>query len=68
MNEVLRNQNKMYVLFEDHGNYVLSAMSGGVGMYEMRVRLNSEEVARYRDEGEKFIESLAYEIGREPTR
>jgi hypothetical protein len=58
----------MYILFEDDGSYVLSATSGGVGMYEVKVRLDCEEVARYRDEGEEFIEALAYDIGRRPGK
>jgi hypothetical protein len=58
----------MYILFEDDGDYMLSAMSGGIGMYEVKVRLDSGEIARYSNEGEEFIEALAYDIGREPSK
>ncbi|MBL4866789.1 MAG: hypothetical protein JKY67_10500 [Pseudomonadales bacterium] len=32
-----------YVLYEDGGDYILSVMSGGVGLYEIKVYLSSEE-------------------------
>ncbi len=68
MREVLRNQDKMFILLEDDGNYVLSTMTGGLGMYEVKVQLTSEEIERYHDEGEEYIALLAYEIGREPGK
>jgi hypothetical protein len=68
MKEIIRSQDKMYILFEDDAGYILSAMCGGIGMYEVKVRLNSDEAASYRTEGEGYVEALAYDLGREPNK
>jgi hypothetical protein len=63
MKEILRNQDKMYALLEDDvGCLVLSAMCGGVGMYEVKVQLTSDEIERYNDGGENYIAELAHAI------
>lgn len=68
MREVFRNQAKMFTLYDDNGHYVLSVVCGGVGMYDVNVPLDSEECASYREEGEAFLETLAYKIARDPNR
>jgi hypothetical protein len=69
MKEVLKNTDKMFSLeLDDVGRYVLHTMSGGVGMFEVSLILDSEEVQRFEVEGSSFIEDLAYEVGRNMSK
>ncbi len=69
MKEVLRNDNKMYILFEDSdGSHVLSVMCGGIGMYEVKIRLEEADALRYTNEGEAYIEELAYDVARNSSK
>jgi hypothetical protein len=53
---LVSNKPEMYQLVEhDDGSVVLDIMVGEVGWYVMHVPLTSEELARYRDEGEMFL-------------
>jgi hypothetical protein len=57
-----------YDLFEEpNGSLVLSVLCGTVGLYEARVRLNEEEMSRYRAEGVAFLDDLASRIRKEES-
>ena len=69
MKEVLKNKDKMFSLeLDDFGRYILHTMSGGIGMFEVRMHWDSEEVQRFEAEGSLFIEDLAYEVGRNTSK
>ena len=69
MKEVLKNTEKMFSLdLDDQDRYILSTMCGGVGMYEVCIVLDSNEVERFHTDGSAFIEELAYEIGRNTSK
>jgi hypothetical protein len=67
--EIIKNVEKMFSLdCDDLGHYILSAMCGGVGMYEVSILLDAEEVERFRIEGNAFIEELAYDVVRNTSK
>ncbi|MCK6520342.1 hypothetical protein L6R49_02770 [Myxococcota bacterium] len=56
----------VYTLFEDGDRLILSAMVGGVGLYELPVVMNEAEVAAYRAEGAPALVALARTIRDDP--
>jgi len=69
MNErdIIVDHKKMYRLFEtDHAQLVIGAMSGGIGMYEVKVQLTDEDKHAYAQEGRSYLERLALKIQRDP--
>ena len=48
--------------------YFLEVLCGGIGMYEVIIELDTEEIDRLKDEGERFIEDLAYKIGKNNSK
>ena len=65
MKEVLKKR-WSYVLYESGQNYILSVLCGTVGLYELRIQLNEEEVAMYKADGVGYIENLVKTIQAEP--
>jgi hypothetical protein len=56
----------VYTLFEDGDRLILSAMAGGVGLYEISVVMSAAEVAAYQAEGAPALVSLARAIRDNP--
>ena len=56
----------VYTLFEDGDRLILSAMAGGVGLYELPVVMNEAEIAAYRAEGAPALKALARRIRDNP--
>jgi len=57
-NEVLAEQAWNFIVFEHDDDWVLNYAAGGVGLYEVSIRLNDDEVARIRATPE-YAKSLA---------
>jgi hypothetical protein len=64
---LLKNAERMFELVkEDDGILSLIVVCGGIGLFEMKVPLRDHEVKRYEEEGEPYIEDLAYRITKSP--
>lgn len=61
MNIVLKKRME-YILYEDKGKYLLSVVCGTVGMFEINIYLNQEEMKQFEKNGEVFIKILAERI------
>ncbi|SDD49379.1 hypothetical protein SAMN04487996_101156 [Dyadobacter soli] len=50
--------------FSEHrpGDYVLSVVCGGVGVYEFEIRLTAAQIAAYEREGIPYISRLAEQV------
>lgn len=59
------DREEMYRLFQDEGGLGLGVLSGGIGMYEIKIRLNEEERRAYEEQGRGFLEELSKEVRRE---
>jgi hypothetical protein len=57
-NEVLAEQAWNFIVFKHGDDWVLNYVAGGVGLYEVSIRLNEEEVTRIRATPE-YAKSLA---------
>jgi hypothetical protein len=65
MKELLANEKYMYILEEDDcGALLLTVTCGGVGMYDIKIQLNSEERENYLSQGEVYLNNLACQIGK----
>ena len=51
-----------YKFFELEQKFYLSVICGGVGMYEINLLLNKEEIQKYEKEGITYIDKLAREV------
>lgn len=68
MKEVLR-QHWNYVLYEtDDKKYLLSVVCGTHGLYDVNVKLTSEQSSEYSKRGKEFIQELAAEIRWSPSK
>ncbi|GMQ63819.1 hypothetical protein [Vallitalea maricola] len=65
MNIVLKKRME-YILYEDKGRYLLSVICGTVGMFEINIYLNQEELEQLKKDGEPFIKALAERIRYSP--
>lgn len=45
-----------YTLYKKQSKYILSVLCGGVGMYEIEIELNKEEVDAFKENGESYID------------
>lgn len=69
MKQLEINDAHMYRLEEDSGGSLyLSVVCGGIGMYEVRLKLNDAEVARYKEGGSDYLRNLAYDVGKDVRR
>jgi len=61
----LLNQSRMYeLLCSPDGTRYLDVVCGGVGMVTRRIKLTQKQVNQYRDEGESYLDDIAYKIGK----
>lgn len=56
-----------YSLFENNGKYLLDVLCGGVGMYQLKIWLNTSEKESYLKEGDSYIDRLSKSIQRNPN-
>ena len=61
MNIILRKPWE-FTLKSDGVRYVLEVVCGTVGVYIVEYELTKSEIASYKKEGEKYIESLVIEV------
>jgi hypothetical protein len=52
----------------DAGELYLTVLCGSVGLFELCLRLDEDEISRYREIGDGFIRKLATEIVGDPGR
>jgi hypothetical protein len=63
MRELRKNQKLLYLLHEsEDGDLFFTVTCGGVGMYNVKIKLTVEELDSFQDEGDQFLDSLAREI------
>lgn len=68
MTVVEHNQDEMYELLKDEkGQFFLSILCGGVGVYEVYIRLTPEDVSDYLRNGTDSITQLSNRIRQNPT-
>ena len=58
----------MYELIQDNDAYMLNVVCGGVGLYEVSVRLHDEELERFKEGGVDYLEGLVREVTNDPLR
>ena len=57
-----------YTFSEQHpGDYILSVVCGGAGLYDFVIRLTSAQIAAYEREGIPYISRLAEEVRYDQT-
>jgi hypothetical protein len=56
-----------YRFFENNEKYYLLVMFGGVGVFEINIELNDNEIALYKKMGDKFIDELVKKIQFSPS-
>jgi hypothetical protein len=61
MKEILKT-NWNYTLLEDNERYLLKVLCGSIGIFEVDLQLNNEQIQKYKMEGEKYISQLANEV------
>jgi hypothetical protein len=68
MIEVLRKQ-WTYILYRAESNkYILSVVCGTVGLFDVDVELSADQVRKFENQGEPFIDELAAKIRYSPTK
>lgn len=52
-----------YTFSEQHpGDYLLSVVCGGIGLYDFVIRLNASQISAYEREGIPYISRLAEQV------
>lgn len=46
----------------ESGDMIFSVVSGSVGMYEINIRLTTDEISRYKKQGNLYLKTLADEM------
>jgi hypothetical protein len=60
---ILQDAERMYSLSQtESGNYVLAVVCGGVGMYEVRLGLTTEEAQSFERAGRSYLDELALRV------
>lgn len=68
MREILRKQ-WTYILYKTESNkYILSVVCGTVGLFDIDVELSSDQVQKFENQGESFIDEVAAEIRYNPSK
>lgn len=63
MRELVNNHERMFILEEDtRGALYFRVLCGGIGMYEVCIKLSDDECDGYANGGEEFLCELASEI------
>jgi len=58
-----------YTLEKDQEeNYFLSVVAGGVAVFEINIKLSSEEISQFETHGEFFINNLVKDIQESPSK
>jgi hypothetical protein len=58
-----------YTLYKDHhGEWIIEMLCGGIGMYVRRLKLNSEEIGMIEEWGDYYVEKIALDLAKEPSR
>ncbi len=68
MKEVLIDSRNMYKLFKADTKYILTVVCGGIGMYERSIALTDEEVEKFRERGESYIDELACDVSKNEAK
>lgn len=55
----LLKSNWNYTLTDDNGELILSGLAGTVGLYEIDIELNNDQVRLYQKYGKECIDKLA---------
>lgn len=62
---LVRDVNRMYELSrDDDGDYHLCVLAGGIGIYEVKMKLNTQELDRYDSEGKSYLDDLAHSLAK----
>ena len=63
---IVKDDSRMNTFWSDTcGNQFLSAMAGGIGMYEVTIKLDTEETDKIVNEGQPYLDDLVYRLSRE---
>lgn len=65
MKEIHRSQWN-YILYEKDGNLMFSVICGTIGVFEVNILLNGEEVDNFKQKGEDYLKELAEKIRYSP--
>ena len=65
MKEILRSQWN-YMLLENNSDLIFSVICGTVGIFEVNIVLNNEEIEDYKLKGEEYLKELAGKIRYSP--
>ena len=66
---IIEKETDFYTLFKDrNGQLIIEVLCGGIAMYTRRLKLNAEEIAMIEEWGDYYVEKIALEIAKEPTR
>lgn len=56
-----------YTLSKNDGKFIFSVMCGTVAQFEVDIELNIEEINKYNNQGEVFLDKLAERIRNNPS-
>ncbi len=66
MIEVIKKQWNYILYKNDDNEYTLSVLCGTVGLYDVKVKLNDEQVNDYLEKGEEYLDLFAQKIRSNP--
>lgn len=65
--EIILDKRWNYQFIKDNDKYILSVMCGTVGLFEVDIELNKQQIASYKKNGLDFIEKYVKEIRANPN-
>lgn len=65
--KVIAEETWSWMLLDEGGDFLLSVICGGVGLFELHIRLNEAEKNQYLLHGASYISSLAAEVRFHPA-
>lgn len=66
---ILQNKVRCYELYEwSDGGLSINVLCGGHIEFEAEIKLTKDEVERFHEWGESFLDDLAYDINRNPSK
>ncbi|WP_298426501.1 hypothetical protein [uncultured Kordia sp.] len=68
MKELLKKQWKYTLYVNEVGAYILTVICGTIGLYEVEHVLTNEQLLKYKNQGETFIDALANDISYTPKK
>jgi len=66
MKELLRSQWN-YMLCQKNDDLIFSVICGTIGLFEVNIILNSNEVNSFKEKGEEYLKELAEQIRSSPS-